>query len=64
MYCKKYNFFLQTLKYQPIIHSATVLASNCLQEKNKIINSTNYQGNTDRLVEDLNSVLCEAADEK
>jgi hypothetical protein len=43
MYCKKYNFFLQTLKYQPIIH-------------------TNYQGNTDRLVEDLNSVLCEAAD--
>ena len=35
---------------------------NCLQEKNQIINSTNYQENTDRLVEDLNSVLCEAAD--
>jgi hypothetical protein len=38
------------------------LASNCLQEKNQIINSTNYQENTDRLVEDLNSVHCEAAD--
>ena len=33
-----------------------------LQEKNQIINSTNYQENTDRLVEDLNSVHCEAAD--
>jgi hypothetical protein len=38
------------------------LASNCLQEKNQIINSTNYQENTGRLVEDLNSVHCEAAD--
>ena len=38
------------------------LASNCLQEKIKIINSTNYQENTDRLGEDLNSVHCEAAD--
>ena len=38
------------------------LTSNCLQEKIKIINSTNYQENTDRLGEDLNSVHCEAAD--
>ena len=67
----KYDFNCEQLSPVPMRYrwneqSSTLyqeaLASNCLQEKNQIINSTNYQENTDRLVEDLSSVLCEAAD--
>lgn len=67
----KYDFNWGQLRPVPVRYrwneqSSTLyqeaLASKCLQEKIKIINSTNYQENTDRLVEDLNYVLCEAAD--